>query len=445
MLYQNLKQILKLYKKIFNFISCDFLIIAIFVISSSIILVRYPHIVIDKKILALFMAVNIVSVIAYLIFSIVKKKRISYKVVIILILIANFLFLNFQYLNYRKIDKFSIQDETLHTEIAIKYLLSGKNPYKEDYFNTIFAEWHYAFNRFPQITPPPIYHYAYPPFSFIMPLPFYLVGQKLFNYYDQRWLYIILYLFSVFLLFKIPDKKNQKLLLVSFFAFNPIILGHLFFGSNNIMVLFWIILMVYLLQRNRLLLSSISLAFAMGVKQSAWFILPFYFVYIFLKKDKNFIKTIKVTWLFFIVGLIIFLPFLIWDYFSLFDDILYFSSGKSVSNYPIEGIGLTGMLLKFNIIKSPLAYFPCWIFQILFGLPLLFFLLKKQIKKNSIKMMLINYSSFLFVVWFFSRYFHLDHLNYIMVVLVISYFILDKFFYANKHHASMLKRGKNFK
>ncbi|MCK4744948.1 DUF2029 domain-containing protein [Candidatus Parcubacteria bacterium] len=439
MLYQNLKQILKLYKKIFNFISYDFLIIAIFVISSSIILVRYPHIAIDRKILASFITVNVVFIIIYLMFSIARKNQILYKIIIILILIVNFLFLNFQYLNYRKIDKFSLQDETLHTEIAAEYFLSGKNPYKEDYFNTIFAEWHYAFNRFPQITPPPIYHYAYPPFSFIMPLPFYLAGQKLFDYYDQRWLYIILYLFSVFLLFKIPDKKNQKILLVSFFAFNPIILGHLFFGSNNIMVLFWVILTVYLLQKNKLLLSSLSLAFAVGVKQSAWFILPFYFAYIFLKKDKNFIKTLKAAWLFFIASLIIFLPFFIWDAYSFLDDILYFSSGKSFSSYPIAGISLTGILLKFNIIKSSLDYFPCWIFQILFGLPLLFFLLKKQIKKNSIKAMLINYSLLLFVVWFFSRYFYLDHLNYIVVILVIGYFISDKFFYENKHHDPLFK------
>ena len=177
MSYQNLKQILKLYKKIFNFISCDFLIIAVFVISSTVILIRYPYIIINKNNLTLFIAINIIFIITYLVFSIAKKKRnFSYKIIIILILIANFLFLNFQYLNYRKIDKFSLQDETLHTEIAMEYFLSGKNPYKENYFNTIFAEWHYAFNRFPQIIPPPIYHYAYPPFSFIMPLPFYLTA-----------------------------------------------------------------------------------------------------------------------------------------------------------------------------------------------------------------------------------------------------------------------------
>ncbi|MEA2064877.1 MAG: glycosyltransferase family 87 protein, partial [Patescibacteria group bacterium] len=435
---QNLKQILKLYKKFFDFISYDFLITAVFVISSSIILIKYPYIIIDRKILVSFIAVNIALIIAYLIFSIAGKRRILYKIVIILILIINFLFLNFQYLNYRKIDKLSLQDETLHTEIAIEYFLSGKNPYKENYFNTIFAEWHYTFNRFSQITPPPIYHYAYPPFSFIMPLPFYLVGQKLFDYYDQRWLYIILYLFSVFLLFKIPNKKNQKILLVSFFAFNPVILGHLFFGSNNIAVLFWIILTIYLLKKNRLLFSSISLAFAAGVKQSAWFILPFYFTYIFFKKDKNFIKTFKSVCPFFIVSIIIFLPFFIWDAYSLFDDILYFSSGKSVNSYPIGGIGLTGILVKFNIIKSPLSYFPCWIFQALFGLPLLVYLLKRQIKNNSVKVMLFNYSLFLFVVWFFSRYFYLDHFNYIMVILVIGCFTPNKFFYENKHYVSLL-------
>lgn len=433
-----LKQTLNLYKKIFNLISCDFFITAIFVISSTIILIRCPHIVIDKKILILFMAVNIIFIAIYLIFSIAKKKRILYKIIIILILIANFLFLNFQYLNYRKIDKLSLQDETLHTEIAIEYFLSKKNPYKENYFNTLFAEWHYTFNRFPQIIPPPIFHYAYPPFSFITPLPFYLIGQKLFDYYDQRIFYIILYLLSIFLLFKIPDKKNQKMFLISFFAFNPIILGHLFFGSNNIVVLFWIILTVYLLQKNKTVFSSLSLAFAIGTKQSAWFILPFYFLYVFLKKDKNFVETFKSLWLFFAVSLLIFLPFAFWDFNSLADDILYFSSGKSINSYPIEGIGLTGVLLKLNIIKSPLDYFPCWIFQILFSLPLLVYLLKKQIKNNSIKRALLNYSLLLFVVWFFSRYFHLDHLNYIMVILVISYFIPNKNFYENKHNASLL-------
>lgn len=418
-LFKLIQQSTAIYKKIFSQLTYDGLTVFLFTTLASINFFAFLSGLIDKDKIYLYIILNTVLSLIYITVGLFKKNAHRTKIVLLFLLILNFLAISFYYINYRKINRLSVQDGVIQMEIAADYLLQGKNPYSENYFETDFSRWHGSTSDSEKIAATPIYHYAYPPFSFIFSVPFYFIGQKLFGFYDQRILFLLLFLFSSFLIFKLPKEKNKKLLAIAFFSLNPFILIHLIYGSNNILTIFWMILLFYFIKSKKPLISSIILGLAIGIKQSIWFIIPFYLTYFFYKNNKKLIPTLKSIWPAIIIPIILFAPFLVWNYNNFIDDILMFPSGISKTSYPMEGIGLTGILLKLNVLKSSSDYFPSWIFQIVFSLPLLYYLLKKQAKNNSPELMYIYYLSFLFVFWFFSQYFHRDHLYYILILFMI--------------------------
>lgn len=421
-----MKSIFDIYKNIFSRFTYDGLLL--FILTGIASINVFSSILIDilgKEKVYLYIIINFILSIAYIAVTLFKKNRYWIKISLILLLILNFLIINFHYINYRKVDEFNVHDGVIQMELATDYFLQGKNPYSENYFDTAFSRWHNNFSPNKEIIPTPIYHYPYPPFSFIFSAPFYFIGKQI-GFYDERILFLILFLLSSLLVFKIPQEKNKKLLALIFFVFNPMLILSLMYGSNNILTIFWMILLFYFIKLDKLLISSIVLGLAIGIKQSVWFLIPFYFFYIYLKEKKKLAKTLKLVWPVIIIPIILFTPFIIWDYESFIDDILLFPTGASETSFPIQGIGISAILLQFNIINSPSDSFPSWIFHLFFSLPILFYLLKKQIKNNTPESMYFYYLIFLFVFWFFSRYFHSDHLFYILTMFIIILLINDK-------------------
>jgi hypothetical protein len=170
--------------------------------------------------------------------------------------------------------------------------------------------------------------------------------------------------------------------------------------------------------------SWATLIFVLGclIKQSVWFLLPFYFIYIYFQEKNNKKLLIKQFLIFFIVAAIVILPFIIWDHVSFFDDTVRYLSGKSTTSYPMAGYGFGQLLLLNNLVKSS-DYFPFWIFQLVAGLPVLIFLIKKQKEMNNLSTIILSYVMFLFVVWYFSRYFTVTHLVFIIQLLLLGVFL----------------------
>ena len=85
-----------------------------------------------------------------------------------------------------------IIDGGLQTEEAIKYLLQGKNPYTEDYIGTPLVNWFHPIEGVEEN--PALYHNVYLPFSFLFSVPFYLVVKNVTGWYDQRLVYLLLFI-----------------------------------------------------------------------------------------------------------------------------------------------------------------------------------------------------------------------------------------------------------
>lgn len=314
-----------------------------------------------------------------------------------------------------------------HTEEAMKYFLKGENPYTENYFNTAL-EMQYESTKSDYGLKTIIYHYPYLPFTFIFPVPFYLAIQNVSGWFDMRIIYLSMFLLLLIILPRFCSGNQEKAILLTLFSLNPFFTIFFINGRNDIFIFFWIVLALLFLKKEKILLSSLFLGLACASKPTAWFFLPFYFVYLWKKYCNGFgIKEtsfwiMKKNYPILICFLLFVLPFLSWDFSSFKNDVFDFNLGTAgASSYPLggtPGYGFSDFLLIAGYAKD--SYFPFSYLQAIFAFPLLLFLIKKQTVRNSIRTAGINYAIFLFVFLFFSRFFHNNYIGYSFFFLCLG-------------------------
>lgn len=337
---------------------------------------------------------------------------------------------------------FYVHDGVIQVEEAIKFVLKGKNPYTENYFNTPLENWG-GLQEFNGVNPA-LYHLVYLPFNIIFSIPFFLIGNFLLSWFDERFVYILSFLLTIILILKWKDKSLfQKLIFLIIFTFNPLFYSFFIEGRNDIFVFSWIVLAIYLLKLNKVGYSSMALAAAATSKQSSWFLLPFYFAYLyynqsdklaFLKKIKNVLKETKA---FFITTLVIIAPFLLWNITSFIDDVIKYPNGTAYMSFPIKGMGFQQFILESRVVNSAIDYWPFWIPELIFGLPILYILLKMQKRNNTLGQTIFSFSLLLMTFWFFSRFFNNNYVGFLSMLLLFAFFVNEKIL--NIKHSVKLK------
>lgn len=312
---------------------------------------------------------------------------------------------------------YQIHDIVIQQETAMRFLLDGQNPYKVTYFGTPLEQWHYSDKE----TNPALYHFVMQPFYLLFSLPFYFMSITLFGFFDGR--IPLLFLFAMLLIFaaKLVEDQQKRLLFLIVLAFNPAMLLYTLEGRSDIFMYAFLFLGLYLLHRQKYSLSGIPIAMAFAIKQSAWPLLPFYLSFLYFKA-KNIGKIVKFVAPFVITLAILIAPFIVWDAKSFFDSTIFYLSGSTSSSYPISGYGLGSLLFEWGFIKDLHQYYPFHIWQILVGIPLLIVLFRFLKKAPSVARLILVYGIFLFVSWYFFRYFNNSHLGYLSMVFMTAYF-----------------------
>lgn len=312
---------------------------------------------------------------------------------------------------------YNIHDVVLQQEAAIRFLLHGKNPYEENYFNTPMADWNYSDKE----VNPALYHFVMQPFYLISAIPFYLVSTRTLGFFDGRMPLIFAFVALLLMAFKLIEEKQKKLEFVILLAFNPATLGYFLEGRADIYMFVFLFASFMLFHKNRHGWGSFFMGLAFAIKQSVWPIVPFYFAYLYFK-NKNFKETIIQIVPFMAVFFVIVAPFIVWNFKAFMDSTIFFLSGNVVHSYPISGYGFGMFLNQVGVIKDVHSYFPFTIIQIIIGLPLMVILIFWQKRKNNVYSFIVSYSIFLFVYWYFSRYFNNSHVGYISMLFLAAYF-----------------------
>jgi len=264
-----------------------------------------------------------------------------------------------------------VHDGLLQSEIAVHYVLAGKNPYVENYFNTPMESW--PFTEEGVTVNPALYHYVYMPLTFMLPLPLQALAEAAWGWFDQRLIYLMFFVGVLLLGSVLASDPSHRLAMQLVLGLNPLFILFLIQGRNDVLTLFWLLLVVYLLRRGQVGGSAVVLALACGTKQTAFFFVPFYLAYVggAGSMSQRISRLGRPLILFAIVFLVIVLPWARLDPAAFVADTLAYQSGTTENSYPITGFGFGRILLVFGAVPSNTSPFPFWIFQAGLGLPLL--------------------------------------------------------------------------
>ncbi|MDP3998138.1 MAG: glycosyltransferase 87 family protein [bacterium] len=315
----------------------------------------------------------------------------------------------------------NVHDIVVQVESATRYLIQGKNPYAENYFGTPLEEWEYR-ELGNKVTNPALYHFVMPPFYLLLHVPFYFASKIYPHYFDARVVLLFLLVVTIFLTIKLLGPGEERLLFIMFLALNPANLNYFVEGRSDFFVFAFLFLSWFLLTKKKIALSGVALALAFGSKQSAWPIIPLFLAYVFFEKKEEIVSVIKALLPGILTTLVIFAPFIAWNFRAFGESAFLYLSGGVANSYPVSGYGFGMLLYQFGIIKDIHAAYPFFIWQFAIGLPLLIFLIHGQRKKNTVQKLIFSYGLFLFVFWYFSRYFNNNHLAYLSMIFISAYF-----------------------
>jgi hypothetical protein len=311
----------------------------------------------------------------------------------------------------------------IQTEEATKYLLAGKNPYIEDYVDTPMAEWGLDYRT-------ALYHYPYLPWTFLFSAPFYLSSEAVLGWYDERFVYLLLFVVMLVVASRLVRDQVQRLCLVMVLGLNPIMGSDIIFGQNDVFVLAWVVFSVYLLQRGAQTWSMVMLGLACASKPTAWFVVPFYLLHLVRRSGLSVGGGIKPLGLYLLrstaplvlVLVLLLAPFLLWNLDAMLDDVWRWSSGTAEVPYQITGWGVANFVLALELVESRLDYFPFWIPELLICVPLFLYLLWRQWKHNSVSSMLYHYAFLTLAFAYTSRFMNENYLGYLLGVLALAFF-----------------------
>jgi hypothetical protein len=332
-----------------------------------------------------------------------------------------------------------IHDGAIQTEEAIKFLLAGKNPYAESYATTPMGQW--PFHEPGVSRNPALDHLPYLPFTFLSAIPLYLTAQITLGWYDQRLVYLLMFVVMLPMLLQLGRTPRDKLAAVMVVALNPLFVPFFIEGRNDIVVLFWLVGAMLLLQQRRIGWAGVFIACAAASKQTAWFLLPFFVLYVLdpatRKNWRELITRARTLLPAILLFALVIVPFLIWNASALLTAVLILPSGNSAADsiYPIRSMGLGGLLLGLGLIKQSTDPFPFSWFQLFFcGLGLVF-LLYAQWRNNTGIQMIMNFALLLFIYLFFARSFVDNYLGFLLTWLVLPTFFNDS---ANQPQGRMI-------
>ena len=306
----------------------------------------------------------------------------------------------------------------IQTEATIDFLLSGRNPYVEDYTKTPMAEWGLDLHT-------ALYHFPYLPWTLYFSLPFFQAGMALFGWFDERVVYLLLFVIMLLMAARMGASRGTRLALVMVLGLNPIMGSDVIFGQNDSFVLFWLVAALWAASRNGTRLRGLSpvfFALACDSKPTAWFLGPFFLLYWAREGLPSFSPGQLARRLapFLLVFAVIVIPFVLWDPYNFYDDVWAWSAGTSPTAYQIRGWGLSNFVLGLNLVPSRVAYFPFWIPEAIIAVPLVLILLRRQWRENTLANIAWHGAVLFFAYAYASRFLNENYLGFIVGLLAVG-------------------------
>ncbi len=359
------------------------------------------------------------------------KLMLLYSIIILLVISKAVLYINLRQI--RGPASYSHDGGTIQTEVTIDYFLQGLNPYVKDYVDTPMGAWGISEYR------TALYHYPYLPWTFLFSTPFQLAAKATLGWFDQRMVYLLLFAITLILIPKLVRRPQERLIALAIIGLNPIGAISVTFGENDPYVFAWIVIALYFIQPGTdkpgkwgYLFGSAMYGLACASKPTAWFLAPFWFLYLLrdqwghklippLNSWPDHIITLwRRAWSLPMFVLLIIGPWFIWNPEAMYDDVWRWSAGLGETGYQIWGWGASNYVLAFGLVSDRFQYWPFIIPGFIILAPLLLFLLQKQARFNTMSMMLYAYVLLLLPFFYTSRFLQPNYLGYMLGFLALA-------------------------
>jgi hypothetical protein len=297
-----------------------------------------------------------------------------------------------------------IGDGALQTQQAGDLLLHGTDPYGADYATLGLGRTPWA-EPFPN---PALHHTVFWPGQFLLPLPLQAVSQTVLHWWDQR-IFLLLAGAAIWVLLGLllPGMAGRAAAL-SFF----LVPGHSLvavLGDNDLVMVAVLLGALLAAHHRRFLLMGVLLGLAVATKQHAILAAPF-MVWWAMARGAGLPQVARSTAAGAGVLVVILLPFVIWNPHAFIQDTIVFVTGGGAEAYPINGFGLSAILLSAGVIHGSRDAFPFAPIEAAVGIGLwavgyVWIRARRQLPE-----VLLFSGLTVLLVLFVSRYFHDTHL-----------------------------------
>jgi len=297
-----------------------------------------------------------------------------------------------------------IGDGAYQTQLAGDFVLNGIDPYGADYGRAGLASAPWG-ESFPS---PALHHLVTWPGQFLFPLPLQAVSRLVVGWWDER-VFLLLVAVAVWLLLRalLPGMPGRLAAVALFLVPGHSLLAVL--GDNDLPVVALLLAALLAAQHRRFLLMGLLLGCAIATKQHALLAVPLIVVWAVVRgADLRTIARAAVAGG--VAGAAIVLPFVLWDAAAFFRDTVVFIVGSGADAYPINGFGLSTMLLSAGVIHGARDAFPFALLEIAAALVVWAAGWRWLRRGVPISDVLVLTGLAFTCVLFVSRYFHDTHL-----------------------------------
>jgi len=324
-----------------------------------------------------------------------------------------------------------VHDTSINVEEATKFLLAGKDPYAQTYFNTPLA--HFRFYSGPQYgyepNNPALYWTDTFPAQEELTVPFILAARAAPGWFDERFIYLLALGVAVLLMVRLAPTPTTRLALVAAVTLNPLFIPEFIYGQNDILVLAELLGVLFFSIKSRWRLALLVLAAGCATKQTTLLLVPIYLWWLALRLGTRWPARLErlallLPWLavpfILLVG-----PFAAWNWPAFYDGNFGYVGGTVPHSYPIQGYngwGAASFALWSGLVPGPNSYFPFWIFEAGTALPLGVLLCRRMTARTPATVMFGAYATVLFPIFYFSRFFHASYVAFTISLLLVAYF-----------------------
>ena len=251
-----------------------------------------------------------------------------------------------------------IGDGAYQMQLSRDVLMRGTDPYGFNYDGTGMerAPWGQPFPN------PALHHLDYWPGTVVLPLPLQAAFHAVLGWWDERiWLLIAAVAVWVLLGRLAPGPAGRMAAIVFFLIPGHSLLAVL--GDNDLPMVALLLGATLAIGRRRWMIAGVLFGLAIATKQTALIAVPVLAAYAIAQgvDRRAFLKA---------AGLaggavaVLFAPFLIWNAHAFVTDTILFNFGGGSETYPIQGMGLSAVLLNAGIIRGSRDAFPFLLIQL---------------------------------------------------------------------------------